>query len=341
MDYYDRESYCRSVKIYAPGRRLADVYHGLLEFVEPRHIASIGKVDSNTFMVTVPDREAFYILLEAGSVEVGGRFQRIVRVSKQELRVKVHWLPDYIADDFLSTFFGRFGEVTAVHRDTQIVSGETRATVRNCVRTVVLKTGEMGIGEIPHMVKFDGGITILLTLPGRDPLCLKCHQVGHMRRTCPSNPATRTWADVAQSQPRPGPATPSHARDGEEERRPPPARDVTPTPTDDVAPTVDRTGPKPREPAPSGSAADDADDTLVIDEDAATPGEPSPRDVAGTPTGDAADEGMDLLTPGQRHPDRTDDPAMETTSANAKRRHDEDDDVGMTHVMKQGKSVRI
>ena len=47
--------------------------------------------------------------------------------------------------------------------------------------------------KIPHLVTFDSGQSILITMAGKPPLCLKCRCVGHVRKDCTSR---RSWSQV-------------------------------------------------------------------------------------------------------------------------------------------------
>lgn len=53
--------------------------------------------------------------------------------------------------------------------------------------------------KIPHLLRFSDGMSALLTIPGRPPLCLKCSRVGHVRRVCPSNMNVSSYAAAARS----------------------------------------------------------------------------------------------------------------------------------------------
>lgn len=325
--YMDRDVYFRSFRVYAPGKKINEIYQGLTYFVEGIHVSNIGKVDSNTFEVTIPDSEAFYMLQEAGSIRVGDRDYKLRRTSEQRLEIKCHWLPDYLSDDFLVEWFGRFGTVQGVARDTQSVTGETRNIVRNGVRTVTITVGEMYKSYIPHLVKFDAGITMLITYQGREPLCLKCHEVGHMRRECL---ARRSYAQATVNTP--APERKSHqdfqVASPSAHQRPAPA-DATATPAT-LTPDSDTQAPTPVPATPISAP---------ITQQSA----PSP------PLQDGAGESQP--TPGQRpgYGDRDDDDdfdkIMDTlmgTVSNDKRPHDDDtDETKMTHVIKKGRSVPI
>ena len=65
----------------------------------------------------------------------------------------------------------------------------------NGVREIRLKTSEFKRQLIPHLVKFNSGQSILVTLNGRPPYCLKCHVLGHTRQRCPK---VKSFANVVR-----------------------------------------------------------------------------------------------------------------------------------------------
>ena len=48
-----------------------------------------------------------------------------------------------------------------------------------------IEIDEVGKSTIPHLLQFACGRKALVTVWGRPPLCLRCHNVGHMRSGCP------------------------------------------------------------------------------------------------------------------------------------------------------------
>lgn len=105
----------------------------------------------------------------------------IEKLTRQRVVLKVHWLPAYIKNELLADFFSQFGTVEKVvniwNVDTKCDSG---------MREVLLCTDDELKHRIPHTVKFDRGICMLITCPGRLPLCLRCHCLGHVRQECPN-----------------------------------------------------------------------------------------------------------------------------------------------------------
>lgn len=329
--FMDKEVYFRSFRVFAPGMKASQIYHGLTNFIDAAHISTIGKVDSNTFEVIVPDREAFYVLQEAGAIQVGGKLVKLSRTSEQAMEVKCHWLPDYVSDEFLTEWFGRFGHVEDVTRDTQFVSGETPMKMKNGVRTVRLILGELYKHYIPHLVKFDAGITMLITMRGREPLCLKCQEVGHIRRDCTT--VRRSYAQATVERPRRQNGPPAS----------PAAQSQRPTTDDDVVVPQARGTPTPASAATSDPAPS------PIPTPAGGSGTPDPRqedpvggDSQPTPGQIPGDIDVDVDT-GDGDRDSMFDFLMGTVSTEKRPHEDEDDhEEPMTHaITKKGRAVPI
>lgn len=319
--FIDRASYHRTLKLYAPGVKFAEVYNSLTDVIEGKDIQSIGKVNANTFQITIPDEASFHIMKNAAGLVIHKKFMNLTPVAEQTVDIKCHWLPDYVADDFLGNWFERFGSVRKITRDVQFVN--KTAQIQNGVRTVTLITGEVGLSMIPHLVKFDGGTTMLITIQGRDPLCLKCHIVGHMRRACPGT-GQRTWASVAQEVIHPPQRAPSQ-----------------PTPTAPREPTATTSS---ESPVPTGDQTDEpsaSEPTRTGDGD--SPLSPEPSRAHWQP--DPSDMEDDLLTPAQRPRNNVDhdDVTMSAVSANKRPSTADSDgeDDYMTHVIKRGRPVLI
>lgn len=119
------------------------------------------------------------------------------RLTEQRINLKVHWLPAYVENAFLSEFFEQFGSVVKVTEDwnqeLQVYSG---------LREVQLIIDESNRHKIPHTVTFNNDVSILITCPGRLPLCLKCHCLGHVRAECTNTarrPLQRSYAQAVQN----------------------------------------------------------------------------------------------------------------------------------------------
>ncbi|KAH3828489.1 hypothetical protein DPMN_130469 [Dreissena polymorpha] len=108
---------------------------------------------------------------------------------KQLVDVRVHWLPVFIDNRVLEEMFGTFGTVISIKHETMDMDG---FHVISGVRVVRLQIDEEAKNSIPHLLNFACGAKALLTVRGRQPLCLRCMNLGHIRGSCPENSKPKT-----------------------------------------------------------------------------------------------------------------------------------------------------
>jgi len=149
--------------------------------------------------------------LSAGSFAVHNNLHRaeIGGVRQKKYRVRVHWVPYWIPMDVVTAGFRQNGlQVVHAGFDNSVVKGLEH--VKSGIRTVTVETDQPSI--IPHLFNwsFDGQSgRALVTMTGRDPICLKCNQVGHISARCDAsycrqcreyhteNCRQRSWAAAA------------------------------------------------------------------------------------------------------------------------------------------------
>lgn len=206
LRYFEKRSYDLTFKVIGARLSFRDLFEGLCGLLHEDDISDIGKVDSNTYNVTVASPEAADILNMYGSIKVRDRTYQVISIAKQSFEFRVHWLPSYIKDTFLEDFFSRFGKVTSVIREA--VAFGPNATKRTSVRRIMIETDEMRKRSLPYVITFTGGYTALITVPGRPPLCLRCKTIGHLRKDCV--PQGTSYADKAKGGSNDGPSDSSN-----------------------------------------------------------------------------------------------------------------------------------
>ena len=122
---------------------------------------------------------------KSGRKVIGGR----VRWISPFRLVRVHWLPGNVPDVCIHNFLSQFVPVASILPE--------RATdgFENGVRRA--KFGSDGIEKIPHLskIEYEGmEFPVLITVPGRPPLCLTCHSTGHVRYECDAKSQVGLWA---------------------------------------------------------------------------------------------------------------------------------------------------
>ena len=135
----------------------------------------------NSYSLQVTTKDTVNRLKKQGIIGSGNFRFNAISMSEQVVSLRIHWLPLYYDNRILKAIFCDFGEVLDVRN---LKSSHKDLSAYNGTREVILKTDEVFRQKFKHLVKFGGGQSILVTMQGMPPLCLKCHEVGLTRRDC-------------------------------------------------------------------------------------------------------------------------------------------------------------
>ena len=119
--------------------------------------------------------------------------------------IKFLWVPLYINDKVLEDFLKRC-KISVFSKETLCdqIDGKPTGT-----RSFKVIGNKQRVEELPHLINFSNlGFQTLIQIPGRPPLCLRCHRHGHLRRDCVQKPPPRQ----SSSYPPPGPGATSTPR---------------------------------------------------------------------------------------------------------------------------------
>ena len=130
----------------------------------------------------------------------------VMMMNEQIVNIRVHWLPIYYDGSILREIFAEYGEVLDIKMNK---TSHAKLTAFNGQREVRLKCDEFRKQRIPHLINFQSGQSILITLPGRLPFCLRCSEVGHVRGRCPDR--LRGYASAVTRRPTRNDAMPADA----------------------------------------------------------------------------------------------------------------------------------
>ncbi|KAM7301592.1 hypothetical protein ISCGN_017111 [Ixodes scapularis] len=98
-----------------------------------------------------------------------------------EVKVKLHWVPYDVPNYQVRQELERFGKVTDISRDN--FREKRFENVESNTGLVQVTLNEGTTVEIPHGLRIKG-CKVLVIVPGRAPLCLRCRLIGHIRRNC-------------------------------------------------------------------------------------------------------------------------------------------------------------
>ena len=124
----------------------------------------------------------------------------IERIDRFPIKFRIHWYPYHMNIEEVKAFMSRFGKKVSIYHET-MKYGEIE--IKTGAITGSLIGNERDKMMIPDTA-FIAGKKVLLTVLGRQSLCLRCNQYGHRRGTCPekSNGDTRgrkSYAEAARS----------------------------------------------------------------------------------------------------------------------------------------------
>ncbi|KAG0415224.1 hypothetical protein HPB47_007609, partial [Ixodes persulcatus] len=78
--------------------------------------------------------------------------------------------------------FEPYGEVKGVTREKWRIEGLADVDSTTVIVRIVLRE-DLTLESLPHQLRLYGG-TLLVVVPGRAPVCLRCRRTGHIRRDC-------------------------------------------------------------------------------------------------------------------------------------------------------------
>lgn len=174
-----------------------DVFAVLEKYgVKPGEILGLYKVSAadNSYSLFLANEEVLTRLKEAKFLEIGKIKLMVISMSEQIVTIRAHWLPLFYDNRILRAMLCDYGEVLEIR---MCKSSYANLVALNGMREVVIKTDEIRRQLIPHLVNYGNGQSVLFTMQGRPPLCLKCHEIGHTRRDCESR---RSFSNVVASE---------------------------------------------------------------------------------------------------------------------------------------------
>lgn len=148
-----------------------------------KDVSGIGAYQmSHVWLVNLKSDEAKRKLVESAQLVIKGRTCLVLDPTRQELRLKLHWVAFDVSNETIRKAFSAYGEVKDVTLERWKVPGFDGAESTTRVVRIVLRQG-LALERLPHLQRLGSG-TSLVVVPGRAPLCLRCRMSGHIRRHC-------------------------------------------------------------------------------------------------------------------------------------------------------------
>ncbi|KAG0433283.1 hypothetical protein HPB47_020058 [Ixodes persulcatus] len=163
--------------------RIDDFGPALKKIINPNELASLGAYQYNhVWLLTVRSAKEKERLLQLREIQVKNKTCLIIDGSKTALSMKVHWVPTSVPDANVASAFSTFGKIKSIVRDKWHYSGFEQVETTTRILSIELNEG-VTADSLPHQLKILG-TTVLVSVPGRAPQCLRCRQVGHVRGQC-------------------------------------------------------------------------------------------------------------------------------------------------------------
>ena len=149
------------------------------------YILGLGPlVKRNEYYLAVNSREVRNKLIQCGSIVVKHSRFTIRATDTTRFVAKVHWAPPFTPSSAIEKAMGNAVTVEKVQYEMSTEEGYTN--VATGIRLVTM-VGDRK--KIPHLATITNPINgqqyeLLVTVPGRPPLCLRCKLTGHFRRAC-------------------------------------------------------------------------------------------------------------------------------------------------------------
>ncbi|XP_064471327.1 uncharacterized protein LOC135385758 [Ornithodoros turicata] len=155
----------------------------LREAVKMKEIASFGSyLFNHVWIVTFHSEAEKEKLRQVGELKVKGRRCMIIDPNSSEVTLKLHWIPMNVSDEVVRRALSTYGKTTDMVREKWRLPGLEGVETTTRSVTIQLKDG-VSTESIPYQLKIMG-VTVLISVPGKPPLCLRCKQVGHIRSQC-------------------------------------------------------------------------------------------------------------------------------------------------------------
>ncbi|KAM7300356.1 uncharacterized protein ISCGN_020920 [Ixodes scapularis] len=137
---------------------------------------------SHVWLLKLHTPEAKEKLLKVGGLQVKGETCQVVVPNRRELRVKLHWVSFDVPVEAGRRAFEPFGTVKEVTREKWKVDGFVDVESTTLGVRMILKEG-LPLESLPHQLRLGGG-NVLVVVPERAPICLRCRRTEIFRRDC-------------------------------------------------------------------------------------------------------------------------------------------------------------
>lgn len=164
----------------------------LFSIIDRKDLVALGPFQmSHVWMAVFANGAAKYKVKAHEELEIKQKRCLVIDPTKDEIKMKLLWLPPQLPDSEVKKVLEPFGTVKEITRERWRFSDLQETDTLTRFVTLVLKD-HLSVDKIPHTLNIYG-VNTLVVIPGRPPLCLRCKLIGHIRRQCSTPRCTQCW----------------------------------------------------------------------------------------------------------------------------------------------------
>ena len=172
----------RTAKVVLYGRHHVyreDVVSAILKVVNKEVMESIySTMTQKEYFITFRTIQSYNDFLTK-TVQINTRNYQPAPFESNDIEIHLHWLNVEVPDDMIAYFPEEYcDEVKTIKHELDEYG------IKTGIRTATIRLLDSQKPTFPHILKITPNIPMLITVPGRPPLCLRCHHLGHVRSAC-------------------------------------------------------------------------------------------------------------------------------------------------------------
>ncbi|KAM7299764.1 lysosomal acid lipase/cholesteryl ester hydrolase [Ixodes scapularis] len=159
-----------------------DFADGLEKAIGMAHVVGLGAFHYNhVWVCTMDSRERKEKMVAAKELVIKGKGRPVIDPNVTEVGIHIHWLLNFVTDGEVRKTFEDCGTIFKISRKIwKSSSGNYEVETSTSAATIVLKEGTTQ-DELPDHASVSL-YQVIVPVPGKPPRCLRCNQLGHIRR---------------------------------------------------------------------------------------------------------------------------------------------------------------
>ena len=123
---------------------------------------------------------------------------KIESLDRRRVRFRVHWFPFHMKGELVEEYMEDYGSQVNIEYETQSHDG---VNMKTGTISGTMVCSESQFQSIPYRAHIRGRL-VLITVMGRQTVCLRCGEKGHQRSTCPlkTTQAQKSYAAAARGE---------------------------------------------------------------------------------------------------------------------------------------------